>query len=116
LPLGSAGKTPFVAAVETTAEGRPVRVKFSRVANFRRVSIKGWAVRHLRPAGPVYSDGLNAFRGIDDAGCCHRPIVTGSGKKAVRTPAWTWSVSPAARGWMGASNCPGVFSSGRCGD
>ncbi len=40
---GSAGKTPFVAAVETTAEGRPVRVKFSRVANFRRVSIKGWA-------------------------------------------------------------------------
>ena len=61
---GSAGKTPFVAAVETTAEGKPVRVKFSRVANFRRVSIKGWAVRHLRPAGPVYSDGLNAFRGI----------------------------------------------------
>ena len=61
---GSAGKTPFVAAVETTAEGRPVRVKFIRAANFRRLSIKGWAVRHLRPAGPVYSDGLNAFRGI----------------------------------------------------
>jgi hypothetical protein len=61
---GSAGKTPFVAAVETTAEGKPVRVKFSRVATFRRVSIKGWAVRHLRPTGPVYSDGLNAFRGI----------------------------------------------------
>jgi transposase-like protein len=50
---GSAGKTPFVAAVETTAEGKPVRVKFSRVANFRRISIKGWAVRHLRLAGPV---------------------------------------------------------------
>src|SRR5215217_7100119 len=61
---GSAGKTPFVAAVETTAEGKPVRVKFSRVANFRRISIKGWAVRHLRLAGPVYSDGLKAFRGI----------------------------------------------------
>src|SRR3954447_5141350 len=29
---GSAGKTPFVAAVETTAKGKPVRVKFSRVA------------------------------------------------------------------------------------
>jgi len=29
---GSAGKTPFVAAVETTAEGRPVRVKFSRTS------------------------------------------------------------------------------------
>src|SRR5690349_4894218 len=28
----------------------------------------------------------------------------------------TWSVSPAARRWMGASNCPDVFSSGRCGD
>src|SRR5687767_13119697 len=45
----------------------------------------------LRPAGPVYSDGLNAFRGIGDAGCCHRPIVTGSGKKAVRTPAFKWA-------------------------
>jgi Transposase zinc-ribbon domain/ISXO2-like transposase domain len=29
---GSAGKTPFVAAVETTAEGKPVRVKFSRTS------------------------------------------------------------------------------------
>src|SRR4051812_10336928 len=83
---GSAGKTPFVAAVETTAEGKPVRVKFSRVANFRRVSIKGWAVRHLRPAGPVYSDGLNAFRGIADAGCCHRPIARASGKRAASPP------------------------------
>src|SRR3954462_6742889 len=79
------------AAAHPPRKKKPVRVKFSRVANFRRVSIKGWAVRHLRPAGPVYSDGLNAFRGIADAGCCHRPIVTGSGKKAVRTPAFKWA-------------------------
>ena len=26
-----------------------------------------------------------------DAGCCHRSIVTGSGKKAVRTPAFKWA-------------------------
>ena len=47
--------TPFVAAVESTIEGKPLRVKFSRIANFRRILIKGWAVRHLRPAGPVGS-------------------------------------------------------------
>jgi transposase-like protein len=88
---GRAGKTPFVAAVETTSDGKPVRVKFSRVAGFRRVSIKRWAVQHLRPTGTVYSDGLKAFRGIADAGCTHQPIVTGSGKKAVTNPAFTWA-------------------------
>jgi hypothetical protein len=80
---GSAGKTPFVAAVETTAEGKPVRVKFSRVANFRRVSIKGWAVRHLRPAGPVYSDGLNAFRGISYPAAVRKRTARGTMPGAV---------------------------------
>jgi hypothetical protein len=56
---GSAGKTPFVAAVETTAEGKPVRVKFSRTSAGSR-SRAG----RPRPAGPVYSDGFKAFRGI----------------------------------------------------
>jgi ribosomal protein L37AE/L43A len=36
---GSAGKTPFVAAVETTAEGKPIRLKLRRVRGFRRTDI-----------------------------------------------------------------------------
>ena len=31
---GAAGKTPFVAAVETTPDGKPVRIKLSRVNGF----------------------------------------------------------------------------------
>jgi hypothetical protein len=37
---GTSGQTPFVAAVQTTVEGQPVRVKFSRVAGFTREDIK----------------------------------------------------------------------------
>ena len=90
---GSAGKTPFVAAVETTAEaGRCGSVP---VANFRRFRSKaGGAPSASRR--PVYSDGLNAFHGIsypaavrfeprDDAGL---PSADrhGSGKKRSGPP------------------------------
>ena len=37
---GAAGKTPIVATVETTAEGRPVRLKLRRVRGFRRTEIE----------------------------------------------------------------------------
>ena len=49
----------------------------------------------------------HAFRGVADAGCSHQPIRTGSGRKAVRTPAFKWvntvlgnikTVSPAPTG------------------
>jgi transposase-like protein len=36
---GAPGKTPFVAAVETTPEGKPVRLKLRRVASFCNHSI-----------------------------------------------------------------------------
>src|SRR5687767_12668425 len=42
--------------------------------------------RHLLPGS-----GSPANRERADAGCCHQPIVTGSGKKAVRTPAFKWA-------------------------
>lgn len=87
---GASGKTPFVAAVQTTADGKPVRVKFSRVAGFTREEIKRWAGQHRRPGSIVYSDGLGGFRGISEAGCTHQPIITGSGKKAVQNPTFNW--------------------------
>jgi hypothetical protein len=37
---GAPGKTPFVAAVETTPEGKPVRLKLSRVGTYRSVNSK----------------------------------------------------------------------------
>jgi hypothetical protein len=58
---GTSGQTPFVAAVQTTVEGQPVRVKFSRVAGFTREDIKRWGQQHLSPGSTVYSDGLSCF-------------------------------------------------------
>ena len=55
---GAPGKTPFVAAVETTTEGKPVRLKLRRVTSFCASSIVGFAKRSLDPNCSVVSDGL----------------------------------------------------------
>ena len=44
---GAPGKTPFVAAVETNAEGHPLRVKLTVVEGFRLTEIAAWAQQHL---------------------------------------------------------------------
>ena len=87
---GAAGKTPIVATVETTAEGRPVRLKLRRVRGFRRSEIEAFAKRSLDAGCTVVSDGLSCFRGVTAAGCTHQPIRTGSGRKAVLAPAFKW--------------------------
>jgi len=87
---GAPGKTPFVAAVETTPEGRPVRLKLGRVTSFCSASISGFAKRSLDPACTVVSDGLQCFAGVTEAGCTHQAIKTGSGPAAARTPAFKW--------------------------
>ena len=48
---GAPGKTPFVAAVETTPEGKPVQLKLRRVASFCNHAISVFAGAALiRPA------------------------------------------------------------------
>ena len=87
---GAAGKTPIVGTVETTAEGRPVRLKLRRVRGFRRTEIEAFAKRSLDAGCTVVSNGLSCFRGDAAAGCGHQPIRTGSGRKAVLAPAFKW--------------------------
>jgi transposase-like protein len=87
---GAPGKTPFVAAVETTPEGKPVRLKLRRVAGFRSASIAAFAKRSLDPACAIVSDGLACFNAVTDAGCAHRVLKTGSGPRAAKTPAFKW--------------------------
>ena len=86
---GAPGKTPFVAAVETTTEGKPVRLKLRRVTSFCATSM---AVRRARLDlnCSVVSDGLQCFTSVADAGCAHQVVKTGSGPKAARTPAFEW--------------------------
>ena len=87
---GAPGKTPIIVAMETTPEGQPVRLKLRRVNGFRRKEVEKLARRSLDPSSTVVSDGLACFRGVTDAGCTHQPIRTGSGRTAVRTPAFKW--------------------------
>jgi ribosomal protein L37AE/L43A len=87
---GAPGKTPFVAAVETTEEGKPVRLKLRRVSGFCGRAISGFARRSLDPGCEVVSDGLACFAAVAEAGCRHEVIKTGSGAAAARTPAFKW--------------------------
>src|SRR5580658_4861724 len=53
---GAPGKTPFVAAVETTPEGKPVRLKMRRVSGFSSRALSNFAKRSLDPKCEVVSD------------------------------------------------------------
>ena len=73
---GRAGpnKTPFVAAVETNAEGHPLRLLLCVVAAHDGKSIEVMAKAHLAPGTRVVSDGLGCFRAVTKAGCVHEPV------------------------------------------
>lgn len=87
---GAAGKTPFVAAVEVTVDGRPHKLRMCRVKGFRKAALRQWARRHLKPSTPVQSDGLACFRSVVEAGCEHLPTVTGGGPGSCDEPRLTW--------------------------
>jgi hypothetical protein len=85
---GSPGKTPFVAAVETTEDGKAHRMKLRCVRRFTKKNIKKIAGRIVTRGARVVTDGLRCFNGDADAGCTHEPIVTGSGRNGARHPAF----------------------------
>ncbi len=87
---GAAGKTPFVAAVAVTADGKPDQILLRRVAGFRKASIGRLARKALAPDAHVISDGLACFNAVTEAGCAHAKIKTGGGAKAAKKPAFKW--------------------------
>ena len=87
---GSENKVPFVAAVETNAEGRPLRLQLSVVKAFTLAEIEAWAKRSLMPTAQVVSDGLACFRAVIKAGCSHGPEVVGAGRKSTDMGCFHW--------------------------
>jgi transposase-like protein len=87
---GAAGKTPVVAAVETTAERRPKKLKLLPVKGFRQREVEKLARAHLLPGSNVVSDGLSCWGAVERAGCRHFPMVTGSGRQAARWAPFKW--------------------------
>jgi transposase-like protein len=87
---GAAGKTPFVAAVETTPERKPRRLRLSVVKGFRKKEVEKIAKRDFAAGTDVVSDGLSCWPAVEKAGCSHRPMVTGSGKRAAGWTPFRW--------------------------
>ena len=87
---GAAGKTPFVAAIATTDDGKPDQIILRPVKAFSSFAIRKLASPALNPGASIVSDGLACFAAVTQAGCLHTSIKTGSGKQAARTPAFKW--------------------------
>jgi transposase-like protein len=87
---GAAGKTPIVAAVETTAERKPRRLRLTVVKGFRKREVEKIAERDFAPGANVVSDGLSCWSAVEKAGCAHFPMATGSGKRAATWTPFRW--------------------------
>jgi transposase-like protein len=87
---GAAGKTPFVAAVETTSERKPKRLRLSVVKGFRKRAVEKLAKRDFASGSNVVSDGLSCWGAVTTAGCTHFPMRTGSGRQAARWAPFKW--------------------------
>jgi transposase-like protein len=85
---GSENKTPFVVAVQTTDDGRPLFVCMKRLA-FTKEAVAEWANRAIAASAHVLSDGLNCFAAFKDLVTKHEPHVVGSGRQAVQHPEFT---------------------------
>ncbi|MYB35173.1 MAG: transposase [Gammaproteobacteria bacterium] len=79
-----------MAAVQTSREGWPQRVKFSVVKWFRSPEMTRWAKRHLGGYSHVVSDGLKCFEAVAQSGCTHEAVITGGGCATVEKPGFYW--------------------------
>ena len=73
-----------MAAVETTAERKPRRLRLTVVRGFRKKEIEVLAKRDFAAGSNVVSDGLSCWTAVEQAGCTHFPMVTGSGPQAAK--------------------------------
>ena len=87
---GSENKVPFIAAVETNAQGHPLRAVFSRVNTFSSHEIDVWAQCRLAPTAVVVSDGLACFRAVENRGCTHQREIVGPQRKSTDMGCFHW--------------------------
>ena len=86
---GSENKVPFVAALEMSADNRPIHLKLNLVSGFTNDNIEAWSEDSLAPGSLVFSDGLSCFPAVAAAGCDHVPIVIGR-RKPREVPLFQW--------------------------
>lgn len=87
---GSENKTAFVAAVQTSADGKPLFMRLSRVVGFTKEALSQWAHKSLTPRAHVVSDGLWCFEAVTQTGATHERHVVGHGRQAVQRTEFRW--------------------------
>ena len=73
---GATGKTPVVAAVATTDNGKPDQIILRPVKAFSSFAIRKLASTALKPGANIVSNGLARFAAVTQAGCTHTSIKT----------------------------------------
>ena len=81
---GAPGTTPFVAAVSTGSEGRPIKFKQVPVEVFRKRVIARRAGCLLVPRTEVDTDRYGFWNTLDERAYIHRSIGTGWRRRAAR--------------------------------
>jgi hypothetical protein len=88
---GRRGHTPFIMAVETSTDGRPLYARLQVVRGFQSGETKRLCAR-VTAGTTVVSDGGQWFRCIGaQPGLVHERHVTGSDRAAARHPAFRWA-------------------------
>jgi hypothetical protein len=88
---GRRGHTPFIIAVETTADGRPLHTRLQVVRGFQAAETKRLCA-NVEAGATVVSDSGQWFRCIaEQPGIVHERYVTGSGRASARHPAFRWA-------------------------
>lgn len=83
---GSENQVPFVVAVETSLDGKPLRVCFEPM-RFSKQGIQHWAKRRLGASAIVYRDALPSMQaGLALEVANYHAIRTGSGRQAALHP------------------------------
>lgn len=85
-PKATDNKAPFVVAVATTPDGKPIHVCFEAM-RFVKQDIRDWANRRFAPSASVYSDALPSMKAALCAEIAdYQAIRTGSGRIAAQHP------------------------------
>jgi hypothetical protein len=87
---GAAGKQPVVAAVSTSADRRPRKIKLLPVKGFRKKEVKRLISEHLASTSRLVTDGLRCWTAAAGVGLHHTAMVTGSGRRAAQWSPFKW--------------------------
>jgi transposase-like protein len=87
---GGYNKSAFVAAVQTSADGKPLFMRLTPIVAFTNKAFKDWADNSLAATAHVVSDGLHCFAQVTALGATHERHVSGGGRQAAQKPQLRW--------------------------